>query len=100
MPSTASTLTDVGTDEIQQILQPTMQPVIRVTPRTRLGVKRMRTSTATIEVPAAQEFRPEITEKDTEITRINELLKQKENLITELLEENRKLRKQLEEKNA
>jgi len=38
----------------------------------------MRTSTATIEVPATQEFRPEITEKDTEIARINKLLRKKE----------------------
>jgi hypothetical protein len=47
-------------------------------------------STITVEVPATQEFRPEITPaKDIEIARLNELLKQKETLITDLLGENR-----------
>src|SRR3954451_4801276 len=96
-------------DEIQQSLAPVTRKtpgrVIRVAPRVNLG-KRIRTATETIEVPSTQEFRPEITpdqihniQKDTEIARLNKVLKQKQDQIAELLGENRQLRKQLDKKN-
>src|SRR3954464_10406713 len=96
-------------DEIQQSLAPATRKnpgrVIRLAPRVNLG-KRIRTATDAIEVPSTQEFRPEITpdqinniQKDTEIARLNELLKQKQDQIAEILDENRQLRKQLDEKN-
>ena len=90
---------EVDTDEIQALLA----LVKRVRPSIKLG-KRIRTSIVIVKVPSSQDFRPEIgtinsnnPEKDGKIAKLEKLLKIKENLVVELLEENRQLRKQLEE---
>ena len=72
----------INTDELQEALM----PIRRTSPRLKLG-KRMRTSQETIEVPATQDFRVEIGPYSFNST-------QKE----ELLEENRKLRLSIIEK--
>ena len=85
--------------EIDSItVTPRLNPVKRATPSAKLG-KRMRTTTETIEVPSTQDFRPEMPNvKDAEIDRLKQQLKEKQDLITELLGENRQLRKQLDKK--
>ena len=88
---------DVDTEiqQIQQMLEPSSSTirVKRAAPSIKLG-KRLRTPTATIEVLSTQDFRPDIPDvKNAEIERLKALLQEKQDLIIELLDENRKLRK-------
>ena len=101
---------EIDTEGIRKALEPrvkretliTVTPnpniIKRMAPNTKLG-KRIRTATEIIEVLVTLDFRLEIPNiKDIEIENLKRLLKEKQDLVIELLEENRKLRGKLEEK--